>query len=131
MTSTPSPAELLQTLIRFNTTNPPGNEAGCIGYIDALLRDAEFTTAILAGTPTRPNLTTRLEGRGITPPALVHGHVDVVTTAGQSWTHPPFGGHVADGPIWGRGALDMKGGVAMLLSVLLQLKAENDGPPAT
>jgi acetylornithine deacetylase/succinyl-diaminopimelate desuccinylase-like protein len=125
----PSPAELLQTLIRFDTTNPPGNEAECVGYIDGLLRDAGFSTTILATTPERPNLITRLEGRGQAPPLLVHGHVDVVTTAGKDWTHPPFSAEIVEGAIWGRGALDMKGGVAMLLSALLGMKASDERPP--
>jgi len=50
--------------------------------------------------------------------------VDVVTTEGQDWTHPPFAGEIVDGFVWGRGALDMKGGVAMLLSAFLRAKVE-------
>jgi acetylornithine deacetylase/succinyl-diaminopimelate desuccinylase-like protein len=125
----PSPVDLLQTLTRFDTTNPPGNEAECVGYIDGLLREAGFSTSILASAPARPNLITRLEGRGQAPPLLVHGHVDVVTTAGQDWTHPPFSGDIVDGAIWGRGTLDMKGDVAMLLSALLEMKANGERPP--
>ena len=44
------------------------------------------------------------------PPLLLYGHVDVVTTVGQRWTHPPFGGEIVDGYVWGRGALDMDRG---------------------
>lgn len=55
---------------------------------------------------------------------MLYGHVDVVTTANQSWTHPPFEGRVVDGYVWGRGALDMKGGVAMMLAAFLRAKAE-------
>lgn len=124
-----SPADLLQALIRFDTTNPPGKEAECIQYVDGLLREAGFLTTILAKAPDRPNLVTRLEGRGVSPPLLVHGHVDVVTTAGQDWVNPPFDGRLANGYVWGRGTLDMKGGVAMLLSALLMLKANGIRPP--
>jgi acetylornithine deacetylase/succinyl-diaminopimelate desuccinylase-like protein len=124
-----TPAQLLQTLIRFDTTNPPGDEAECVRWIDGLLKDAGFETRLLALTPSRPNLVTRLAGRGEAPPLLVHGHVDVVPTAGQSWAHPPFSGDAVDGEIWGRGALDMKGGVTMLLSALLRLKREGVRPP--
>ena len=84
------PAELLQNLIRFDTTNPPGNEALCVSYIDSLLTDAGFETAILAKDPDRPNLIARLRGQGTAPSLLLQGHVDVVTTANQDWTHPPF-----------------------------------------
>jgi len=54
--------ELLQDLIRFDTTNPPGNEAACVTYIDGLLRETGFDTTLLARDPNRPNLITRLKG---------------------------------------------------------------------
>ena len=54
-----SPAELLPNLIRFDTTNPPGNEVECIKYIDKLLTEAGFQTTLLAKTANRPNLITR------------------------------------------------------------------------
>lgn len=122
------PAELLQNLIRFDTTNPPGNEAECITYINGLLTEAGFETTLLAKSSNRPNLIARLQGRGTAPPLLLYGHVDVVTTANQKWTHPPFEGKIVDGCVWGRGALDMKGGVAMMLAALLRAKAEGLTP---
>jgi len=126
--STVSPVELLQSLIRFNTTNPPGNEAGCISYINNLLAEEGFETTLLARVPERPNLVTRLRGQGNTAPLLLYGHVDVVSTEGQVWKYPPFEGKVADGYVWGRGALDMKGGLAMMVSALLRAKAEGMTP---
>ena len=98
--------ELLQELIRFDTTNPPGNETACIEFVRAQLEEAGCETTIYAKDPARPNLVSRLSGGGA-PPLLLQGHVDVVTTAGQPWTHPPFGGELVDGCVWGRGALDM------------------------
>jgi acetylornithine deacetylase/succinyl-diaminopimelate desuccinylase-like protein len=118
------PVEILQNLIRFDTTNPPGNEAECIAYIKSLLTEAGFETILLAKVPNRPNLIVRLKGQGKAPPLLLYGHVDVVTTLGQVWTHPPFEGRIVDGCVWGRGALDMKGGVAMMLAAFLRAKAE-------
>jgi len=118
------PLEILQTLIRFDTTNPPGNEADCVAYVNSLLREAGFETTLLARDPNRPNLIARLKGQGSAPPLLLYGHVDVVTTLGQAWTHPPFEAVIADGCVWGRGALDMKGGVAMMLAAFLRAKAE-------
>ncbi len=118
------PAELLKILIRFDTTNPPGNEAECINYIKDLIKGAGFETHILAKDHNRPNLITRLKGRGSAPPLLLYGHVDVVTTTGQNWTHPPFEAKEVDGFIWGRGALDMKCGVAMMVAALIRAKAE-------
>lgn len=123
------PLELLQQLIRFNTTNPPGNEAGCIAYIDALLRDAGLETTILASDAARPNLIARLKGEGNAPPLLLQGHVDVVTTEKQRWQQPPFEGKIQDGYLWGRGTLDMKGGVAMMIAALLRAKAEGTALP--
>jgi acetylornithine deacetylase/succinyl-diaminopimelate desuccinylase-like protein len=119
------PAELLQRLIQFDTTNPPGNETDCIAYIDTMLKKAGFETTRLAKDPNRPNLITRLKGQGSAPPLLLYGHVDVVTTAGQKWTHPPFAGKLVDSFIWGRGALDMKSGIAMMLSAVMRARMEN------
>lgn len=122
------PEQLLQTLIRFDTTNPPGNEGDCIRYIDGLLQTVGLETVLL-GERERPNLIARLRGRGNAPPLLLQGHVDVVTTANQQWTHPPFGGEIHAGYVWGRGALDMKGGVAMMICAVLAAQ-QSDTPPA-
>ena len=116
-------AELLQQLIRFDTTNPPGNEAACIDFVRSLLADVGVDSAVYAKTPERPNLVARLPG-GSKPPLLLQGHVDVVTTAGQQWTRPPFSGDLVDGYVWGRGALDMKSGVSMLVHAFLRAARE-------
>jgi len=118
------PAQLLQNLIRFDTTNPPGNEVECIKYIDELLTGTGIQTKILALDPGRPNLTARLKGQGNAPPLLLYGHVDVVSTENQVWQHPPFEADIVDGYIWGRGALDMKGGVAMMVAAFIRAKIE-------
>jgi acetylornithine deacetylase/succinyl-diaminopimelate desuccinylase-like protein len=112
--------ELLRDLIRFDTTNPPGNEGECIGYLQRLLLDAGVESHIVASDSRRPNLVARITGAGEAPPLLLYGHVDVVQTTGQQWAHPPFGADLIDGVVWGRGALDMKGGVAMLVDAFLR-----------
>ncbi len=122
------PGELLRDLIRFDTTNPPGNEGECIAYIKRLLDGAGIDTKIVAREADRPNLIARLPGRGEAPPLLLYGHVDVVTTEGQDWLHPPFDAVEQDGFIWGRGAVDMKGGVAMMLAAFLRAKADGLQP---
>ena len=122
------PAELLRDLIRFDTTNPPGNERACISYIEALLTEAGIESTIRARAPERPNLVARLPGRGAAPPLLLQGHVDVVTTASQNWSHPPFAADVEDGYVWGRGTIDMKAGVTMMLAALLRARAEGLEP---
>ena len=127
--SSRSPVDLLQDLIRFDTTNPPGNEKECIAHIQGILAEAGCETLLLGRSSARPNLIARLGGRGQAPPLLLHGHVDVVPAQGQAWQHPPFDAEIADGYVWGRGALDMKGGVAIMLAAFLRLKAEGIAPP--
>jgi acetylornithine deacetylase/succinyl-diaminopimelate desuccinylase-like protein len=123
-----NPIELLQQLIRFDTTNPPGNEAACIEFVRELLEEAGVETQLYAKEPDRPNLVARLGG-GDASPLLLQGHVDVVTTAGQPWSRPPFAGELVDGFVWGRGALDMKGGVAMMLAAFLRAAREGTTLP--
>ncbi len=127
--SIPNPAEILQRLIQFDTTNPPGNERACIAYIRDLLAGVGIESTLLARTPERPNLVARLRGSGNAPPLLLYGHVDVVTTSGQAWQRPPFGGEMVDGWIWGRGALDMKGPLTVLLYPFLKARAEGASLP--
>jgi len=123
------PVALLRRLIRFDTTNPPGAERACVEHIAELLSEAGIETRTLARDPERPNLIARLPGTGEAPPLLLHGHVDVVPTDGQAWRHPPFEAAVKDGCVWGRGALDMKGGVAMIVWATLRLHAEGPRLP--
>jgi acetylornithine deacetylase/succinyl-diaminopimelate desuccinylase-like protein len=123
------PVGLLQRLIAFDTTNPPGHEAPCIAYIQDVLTQAGIQSRTVARDPARPNLIARLPGRGEAPPFLMYGHVDVVPTAGQTWDHPPFSGEIADGFIWGRGALDCKSGVAMMIAALARARADGLKPP--
>ena len=121
------PGDLLSELVRFETVNPPGEERACIEYIDGLLTEAGIATETLAADPERPNLLARLPG-GDAPPLLMQGHVDVVPTEGQEWDEPPFSGTRKDGFVWGRGALDMKGGVAMMVAAMLRAAEEGVEP---
>ncbi|MBK6791407.1 MAG: M20/M25/M40 family metallo-hydrolase [Anaerolineales bacterium] len=124
-----NPVEILQRLIQFNTTNPPGHEAACVMYVRDLLTEAGIESTLLAKDPDRPNLIARLPGEGKAPPLLLYGHVDVVTAESQPWQQPPFEGKLIDGYVWGRGALDMKGGVAMMVAAFLRANAEGLRPP--
>jgi acetylornithine deacetylase/succinyl-diaminopimelate desuccinylase-like protein len=71
------PVELLQQLLRFDTSNPPGNEAECIAYISHLLTSVGLESRFVGRDPKRPNLIVRVPGAGRAPPLLLHGHVDV------------------------------------------------------
>jgi acetylornithine deacetylase/succinyl-diaminopimelate desuccinylase-like protein len=107
--------ELLQELIRFNTVNPPGNERAAIEHLERYLAEAGFETEILAAEPERPNLVATLradDGAPTAPVLCLLGHVDTVLADASDWQHDPWSGDVADGYLWGRGALDMKNQVA-------------------
>lgn len=118
------PVYLLQQLIKFDTTNPPGNERECIEYIEYVLNAADIETKIYTENEQRPNLVARIPGNGTADPLLLYGHADVVPTEGQEWHYPPFEGKVVGDCVWGRGTLDMKGALAMMISSLLKLKTE-------
>ena len=118
------PVELLQHLVRFDTTNPPGNERPCVEWVGDLLDAYGIEYDLYADDSDRPNLVARLDG-GDAPGLMLYGHVDVVPTNDDAWTHPPFSGVVEDGYVWGRGTLDMKGGVAMLTAAFLRAAHED------
>lgn len=120
--------ELTRDLIQLDTTNPPGQEHIAIDLIERVLDEAGISSARYENARGRPNLVARLRGRGEAPPLLLQGHVDVVTTVNQEWSHKPFAGEIVDGHLWGRGALDMKGGVAMMVSALLDAHARGGAP---
>ena len=135
MSASPSPdaeyldsVALTQRLVRFDTTNPPGNEGECIAHIKSLLDGAGIQNQVLAKTPGRPNLIARLPGDGSAAPLLLQGHIDVVPADASSWRQPPFGGDIVDGILWGRGSLDMKGGIAMMLYAIMRAKADGMTP---
>ncbi len=104
--------DVLRSLIRFDTVNPPGNERPAIEYLEAYLSDAGFSTETLGVSEDRPNLIATLEGESEGPTLVYLGHVDTVLAAAAEWTHDPWSGEVDGGFLWGRGALDMKSQVA-------------------
>ena len=122
------PVALTQQLVRFDTSNPPGNEAEAIQHIKALLDAAGIQSQTFAKSPNRPNLIARLPGDGSAPPLLLQGHVDVVPADPSQWQQPPFSGNIVDGYLWGRGTLDMKGGIATMVSALIQAKSNGLTP---
>jgi acetylornithine deacetylase/succinyl-diaminopimelate desuccinylase-like protein len=111
--------ELLRALVRFDTTNPPGNEAECVQFLADSLRGAGVEPEVLTAAPGRSNLVARLPGGdGGATPLLLNGHVDVVAAEAGRWRHPPFAAEVHDGAVWGRGAVDMKQMVAMSVATV-------------
>ena len=113
--------ELLQRLIRCNTVNPPGNERVLQEGLAADLRAAGFEVDLLGAVPERPNLVARLRGLADGPVLCLLSHVDTVLATAADWTHDPWSGDLADGCVWGRGALDMKSQTAAEVAAALSL----------
>src|SRR3954449_981409 len=99
---------LLRELIRFNTVNPPGDERLAQEHLAGLLEGAGLEVTLVGRTEERPNLVARLRGTGDGPTLCLLSHVDTVYATPADWQHDPWSGEVADGCVWGRGALDMK-----------------------
>lgn len=112
---------LLQRLIRCNTVNPPGNERVLQEGLAVDLRAAGFEVDLLGAVPERPNLVARLRGLADGPVLCLLSHVDTVLATPSDWTHDPWSGDLADGCLWGRGALDMKSQTAAEVAAALSL----------
>ena len=124
----PGPVEILQRLIRFDTVNPPGNEGEAIAYLKGLLEPAGWSCKVLAELPDRPNLVARLEGAEPGPNLALISHVDTVPAEPSEWERDPWSGDLAEGYVWGRGALDMKDQVAAEAAACLKLGASGWRP---
>jgi acetylornithine deacetylase/succinyl-diaminopimelate desuccinylase-like protein len=120
--------ELLQELIRVDTTNPPGNESAAAELLRAYLEDSGAQCELYARVPERANLVARLPGSGDGPRLLFLSHTDVVLADAAEWSADPFGGELRDGEVWGRGALDMKGQVAASAVAMATLAREGFEP---
>jgi acetylornithine deacetylase/succinyl-diaminopimelate desuccinylase-like protein len=104
--------ELLQELIRVDTTNPPGNETAAADVLRRYLEAAGVECELYARSPERANLVARIRGRGDGPSLALLSHTDVVLADPAEWERPPFAADLIGDEVWGRGALDMKGEVA-------------------
>ncbi|MBU1154604.1 MAG: M20/M25/M40 family metallo-hydrolase, partial [Proteobacteria bacterium] len=119
----PDPVELTSRLIQIDTSNPPGNEGAVAAVLAPLLEEAGYTVEMHDMAPGRPNLVARISW-GPEPPLLLTGHMDTVTEGGEQWERGPFGGEVAQGLVHGRGASDMKSGLAALTVAAMALAKE-------
>ena len=103
--------------------DPSGNEAAVADYVERWFIKEGFEVAVDFVAPSRPNVVAWLGEGGTGRSLLLEGHTDVVTEGDPSaWSHPPFGGDVDDGRIWGRGAADMKGGLAAAMIAAAAIK---------
>ena len=119
--------DLLQRLIRVDTTNPPGNETAAAELLRDYLEAAGIECELIAKVPERANLVARIPG-GDGPSLLFLGHTDVVLADPAEWSVPPFSGELKDGMVWGRGALDMKSEVAANAVAMASLAREGFKP---
>ncbi|WP_425547805.1 M20/M25/M40 family metallo-hydrolase [Actinocorallia longicatena] len=116
--------ELCRDLIRIDTSNPgdhsgPG-ERKAAEYVAEKLESVGIKTTLLESHSKRTSVIARIEGEDPSRDALLlHGHLDVVPAQASDWTHDPFSGEIADGCVWGRGAVDMKDMDAMILATVM------------
>lgn len=128
--------DLVSRLIRFDTSNTgdPATTRGereCAEWVASVLEEVGYeTTYVESGAPGRGNVFARLPGADPGRGALMlHGHLDVVPAEAADWSVHPFSGAVEDGYVWGRGAVDMKDMVGMMIAVARYFKAANIVPP--
>jgi acetylornithine deacetylase/succinyl-diaminopimelate desuccinylase-like protein len=119
--------DLLQRLIRVDTTNPPGNETIAAELLRDYLAANGVESELIAKVPERANLVARIPG-GSGPSLLLLCHTDVVLADASEWSVPPFSGELRDGEVWGRGALDMKSQVAANAVTIASLAREGFQP---
>jgi acetylornithine deacetylase/succinyl-diaminopimelate desuccinylase-like protein len=119
---------LLQDLLRLDTSNPPGNETQAAELLRAYLEAAGIACELYARAPGRANLVARIPGRGQGPSLLLLSHTDTVPADPAEWSVGPWSGELADGHVWGRGALDMKGQVAASAVAMAALAREGFEP---
>jgi acetylornithine deacetylase/succinyl-diaminopimelate desuccinylase-like protein len=115
-------AALLTELLRVNTTNPPGNEAGIANLLAPRFKALGFDVDVVqTPDPGKAHFIARLRGTGAKRPVLIAAHADVVGVEREKWTVDPFAGVVKDGYVFGRGAIDFKGGMAVFARAAMML----------
>ncbi len=121
--------DLARSLIRIDTTNPPGEETAAARLVHDVLADAGVDVRLVARDEGRANVVARIPGTAGGPSLAFVGHLDVVPADARDWTHPPFAAVVDDdGYLYGRGAVDMKGEVAARTVAMARLAAEGFRP---
>ncbi len=116
--------EICQALLRMDTTNPPGRERVAAEFLKKKLEEVGYKPELVEGAPGRTNLVARWKGSGKCEPLLLTAHLDVVAADPTQWKYPPFSGALAEGCLWGRGAVDMKHMAAMSTAVMCRLARE-------
>jgi len=117
--------QLLQQYVRIDTSIPPGDVTKAADLLEGVIEREGIPVTRYESGPGRSIIVARLEGAGSAKPIVLLHHMDVVPADPNRWQRDPFGGEIADGNLWGRGAMDMKGiGVAHLMA-FVSLKRQN------
>src|SRR6266404_1053985 len=120
--ATPPVAQLLADVIRIDTSNPPGNEGKLAEFLQSRFAGLSFEIDIVpTPQPGKAHFIARLRGDGSKRPILLAGHEDVVGVEREKWSVDPFAGVIRDGYVWGRGAIDFKGGLAIFAQAVLDI----------
>ena len=114
--------EHFQAVLRFNTSDPPGNERPAAEYLKQVLEREGIPTKVFELEPNRLNVVARLKGSGKKRPLLLMGHTDTVNVDPAKWSFPPFSATRSGGYVYGRGTVDDKDNVTAALMTLLLLK---------
>jgi len=122
--------EFLQKLVQINSENPPGNESKIANFVKSFLKKNDIEAEIVPLKEGRDSLVAKIPGKVENNIAFC-GHLDTVRVKEAYWTKPPFEGLIENNRMYGRGASDMKGGVASMIYVAILLKREKIVPYQT
>ena len=114
--------ELLVGLVASPSPDPPGNEAAVAGFLIGWLEERGFDVTRDEFAPDRINVLARLKGDGSKPALIFSAHMDTLPIGDGDWGHPAFGAEIEDGKLYGRGATDMKSGLAAMAAAALKLR---------
>jgi succinyl-diaminopimelate desuccinylase len=115
------PLSLTRNLLAFNTINPPGQERNCAEYLGCLLEETGFRVDFYEFAEGRTSIVAKLNGGRGMAPICFSAHMDTIPLGAAKWSRSPFGGECDGDKIYGRGASDMKGGLAAMVSAALRL----------
>ena len=127
--SGPEAISLTRSLLRFDTVNPPGRERDCARYAGGLLEEWGYRVDYHEYADSRTSVIARAGGSDAKAPLCLTGHLDVVPLGARAWTHDPFSGETAGDRLYGRGASDMKAGVAAILLAARAMAKRLAGTP--
>ena len=127
--SGPEAISLTRSLLRFDTVNPPGRERDCARFAGRLLEEWGYRVDYHEYADSRTSVIARAGGSDAKAPLCLTGHLDVVPVGARAWTHDPFSGETAGDRLYGRGASDMKAGVAAILLAARAMAKRLAGTP--